>query len=108
MGIQGRKIVLVAGDSESNEYLRSTWRQRFNLAIPVYDYLLGRRLFGRELKYPLFRLGHFPEWFLHRNLYLDFSGQRKPRFRVPDRVDVPPERQRPALPELANIQPVEI
>ncbi|MBI3668572.1 MAG: B12-binding domain-containing radical SAM protein [Acidobacteria bacterium] len=90
-------------------FRRDAWVQwRFNLAIPMYYYLLGRRLFGRGMKYPLFRLGHFPEWFLRSRLYLDFSGRRTPRYLVPDQVDIPEERMRPALPELANIQPVEI
>ncbi len=78
---------------------------RFNLGIPIYYYLLGRRLFGEEMKYPLFRLGHFPERFLRRKLYLDFSNGDLPRYRVPDHVHVPEDRLRPAIPELASIQP---
>jgi radical SAM superfamily enzyme YgiQ (UPF0313 family) len=73
---------------------------RFNLGIPLYYYLLGRRLFGRAMKYPLFRLGHWPEWYLRRKLYLDFSGRRKPRYRVPERVEVPARPLRPTLPVL--------
>jgi radical SAM superfamily enzyme YgiQ (UPF0313 family) len=73
---------------------------RFNLGIPLYYYMLGRRLFGGAVKYPLFRLAHFPEWFLRRKLYLDFSGQREPRYRVPSEVPTPPERLRPEIPIL--------
>ncbi len=76
---------------------------RFNLGIPLYYYMLGRRLFGKAMKYPLFRLGHFPEWFLRRKLYLDLSGSREPRFRVPDHVEVPEHRLRPAIPELIHL-----
>lgn len=70
---------------------------RFNMGIPIYYYLLGRRLFGKAMKYPLLRLGHFPERFLRRKLYIDFASE--PRYRVPDIVEVPEHRLRPALPE---------
>lgn len=59
------------------------------------------------MKYPLFRLGHFPERFLRRKLYLDFSNGDQPRFRVPDHVHIPEDRLRPAIPELATIQPAQ-
>jgi radical SAM superfamily enzyme YgiQ (UPF0313 family) len=71
---------------------------RFNMGIPFYYYLLGRKLFGSDIKYPLFRLGHFPEWFLRRKLYLDFSDHREPRFRAPLHVPMPEHRRRPELP----------
>ncbi len=48
---------------------------KFNLGIPLYYYLLGRRLFGPGIKYPLFQVGHLPERFLRRRLYLDFTGK---------------------------------
>jgi len=70
----------------------------YNLGIPIYYYLLGRHLFGKAMKYPLLRLGHFPEWILKRKLYLDFTGKRPPRFRVPDRVPIPEHTVRPILP----------
>ena len=73
---------------------------KFNLGIPAYYYLMGRRLFGAAIKYPLYRLAHFPERFLRNRLYLDFSGQREPRYQVPDFVPVPDHSLRPALPEL--------
>lgn len=76
---------------------------RFNLGIPLYYYMLGRRLFGKAMKYPLFRLGHFPEWFLRRKLYLDLSGSREARFRVPEHVEVPEHRLRPPIPELIHL-----
>ncbi len=76
---------------------------RFNLGIPFYYYLLGRRLFGKAMKYPLYRLGHFPEWYLRRKLYLDFSSDKEPRYRVPDHVEIPDHRMRPAIPELVQL-----
>lgn len=73
---------------------------RFHLGVPLYYYFLGRKLFGEVAKYPLFRLGHFPEWFLRRKLYLDFSGKKKPLYQVPERVEVPEHIHRPMIPEL--------
>jgi hypothetical protein len=59
---------------------------KFSLGLPLWYYLLGRRLFGSALKYPALRLGHFPEWCLRGKLYLDFSDHRQPRYRVPEHV----------------------
>lgn len=73
---------------------------KFNLGVPFYYYLMGRRLFGEGMKYPLFRLGHFPEWFLRRKLYLDFSGRQKPRYRAPEHVEIPEHGMRPLIPEV--------
>lgn len=47
-------------------------------------------------------LGHFPEWFLRRKLYLDFSEGREARYRVPEHVPIPEHRGRP---ELALLMP---
>jgi radical SAM superfamily enzyme YgiQ (UPF0313 family) len=77
---------------------RST-QWKFNLGVPLYYYGMGRKLFGASMKYPLLRLGHFPERFLRNKLYLDFSGGRAARFSVPDIVQVPDERGRPELPD---------
>lgn len=72
----------------------------FNLGVPIYYYMLGRKLFGQTMKYPLLRLGHFPEWFLRRKLYLDYSGGMESRYKVPEKVEIPERRHRPAIPEL--------
>jgi radical SAM superfamily enzyme YgiQ (UPF0313 family) len=92
-------------------YNMDFWRRerktqwKFNLGIPLYYSLLGRKLFGPEIKYPLLRLAHFPEWYLRRNLYLDFSGRRDARYRVPDHVPIPDHHFRPAIPELEGAMP---
>jgi hypothetical protein len=39
---------------------------KFNLGVPLYYYGLGRKLFCPSMKYPLLRLGHFPERFLRK------------------------------------------
>ncbi len=84
------------------QFLRSSSSVRWKLifGIPIYYYLLGRKLYGPGFKYPLFRLGHFPEWFLRRKLYLDFSDGRPPLFKAPETVPIPEERRRPELPIL--------
>jgi radical SAM superfamily enzyme YgiQ (UPF0313 family) len=74
---------------------------KFNIGIPIYYYLLGRKLFGPAMKWPLFRLAHFPEWLLRRHLYLDFSGRKQPVYTTPEVVPIPEERRRPELPVLA-------
>jgi radical SAM superfamily enzyme YgiQ (UPF0313 family) len=84
-------------------YNTDFWRNssvqwKFNLGIPIYYYMLGRKLFGRDIKYPLFRLGHFPERLLRRKLYLDFTGNVPPKYRVPEDVPIPESRRRPELP----------
>src|SRR5262249_38143390 len=82
---------------------------KFGLGIPIYYYMLGRKLFGDAIKYPLYRLARFPERFLRRKLYLDFSGDKPARCKVPERVEGPEHRLRPAIPELEDepvIKPV--
>jgi radical SAM superfamily enzyme YgiQ (UPF0313 family) len=73
---------------------------KFNLGIPLYYYTLGRKLFGPGMKYPLFRLAHFPERYLRRKLYLDFSGDRAPIYQVPESVEIPEDHHRPEIPIL--------
>ena len=72
----------------------------YNMGIPLYYYFLGRRLFGKAMKYPLLRLGHFPEQILKHKLYLDFTRKAQPKFRVPDFVPIPDHGIRPAIPSL--------
>src|SRR5262249_33107068 len=74
---------------------RTQWM--FNLGVPLYYYGLGRKLFGSPMKYPLFRLGHLPDWLLARKLYLDF--RRPPKYKVPDFVEIPVHEFRPELHE---------
>lgn len=57
----------------------------FWLGTPIYYYLLGRKLFGEKMKYPLCRMAHVPEWILRRKLYLDLDRPAT-RYRVPDQV----------------------
>jgi radical SAM superfamily enzyme YgiQ (UPF0313 family) len=77
-----------------------SFQRRFNLGIPIYYYMMGRRLFGKQMKYPLMRLAHFPEKILKRRLYLDL--REKSPMQVPDRVEIPQAAARPAIPELVD------
>jgi len=64
-------------------------KAKFSLGIPIYYYLLGRRMFGKGIKYPLLRLGCYPEWLLRRNLYLDFGNGRPAHYKPPAQVEIP-------------------
>lgn len=77
-----------------------SFQRRFNLGVPLYYYLMGRRMFGKAMKYPALRLAHFPEKFLNRRLYLNLN--EPPKFTVPESVDVPTRNLRPAIPVLAD------
>jgi radical SAM superfamily enzyme YgiQ (UPF0313 family) len=79
-----------------------TVQWKYNLGIPAYYYLLGRRLFGPVIKYPLLRLAHFPERMLRRRLYLDFSGDSAPKLRIPATVEVPGHNHLSAFPILPD------
>jgi len=70
----------------------SNVRWKFNLGVPIYYYLLGRKLFGNIVKYPLLRFGHSPERLLRDKLYLNFGDDRTARYRIPGRVEIPAER----------------
>lgn len=74
---------------------------KFNVGIPLYYYTLGRKMFGPNMKYPLYRLAHFPDWYLRGKLYLDFGNGTRPKYAVPERVEIPEDRRRPELPVLA-------
>lgn len=71
---------------------------KFNLGVPIYYYLLGRRLLGKDAKCPLLRLAHFPERLLRRRLYLDFTYPRSSALTAPESIEVPDKTTRPSLP----------
>lgn len=75
-----------------------SFQRRFNFGVPIYYYLMGRRMFGKAMKYPLMRLAHFPEKILKRRLYLDLRENSS--MQVPEMVEIPTMKARPAIPEL--------
>lgn len=50
---------------------------KFSVGVPIYYYLLGRRLFGDGIKYPLYRFAGLPDRFMRKHLYLDFTGHKR-------------------------------
>src|SRR5215204_702806 len=77
-----------------------SFQRRFNFGIPLYYYIMGRRLFGKQMKYPIMRLAHFPERILKRRLYLDL--RTKSPMQVPETVEIPQPKARPSIPELVD------
>jgi len=56
---------------------RSRSSMKFSLAVPLYYYMLGRKLFGNGIKYPLYRFAGVPDRLMRRHLYLDFTGHKR-------------------------------
>ncbi|HEX8072597.1 MAG TPA: radical SAM protein, partial [Pyrinomonadaceae bacterium] len=52
---------------------------KFSLGVPLYYKMLGKRLFGPGILYPLCRFAGLPDRFLRRRLYLDFTGRKRNR-----------------------------
>ena len=71
---------------------------RFRIGVPLYYAFLGRKFFGPNIRYPLYRMGQVPEWLLRRHLYLDFSRNAPPRLQAPETVEIPEHHARPAIP----------
>lgn len=62
------------------EFHRRGWaRYRFSLGVPLYYAMLGRRLFGPSIKYPLARFAGVPEPLIRHRLHLDLSDRRRNR-----------------------------
>ncbi len=58
-------------------------RYKYSIGVPLYYYLLGRKLFGNGIKYPLYRFAGFPERLFRKHLYLDLSRHRRDRRGLP-------------------------
>jgi radical SAM superfamily enzyme YgiQ (UPF0313 family) len=52
---------------------------KFKLGVPLYYKMLGKRLFGSGIKYPLYRFAGWPDRFMRKHLYLDFTGKKRNR-----------------------------
>src|SRR3989475_10036704 len=50
---------------------------QFSLGVPLYYYMLGRKLFGNGIKYPLYRFAGVPDRVMRKHLYLDFTGDKR-------------------------------
>ena len=54
---------------------RSRWQ--WQMGVPLYYQLMGKKLFGKGIKYPLARFAGAPESILKRKLYLDLSDYKR-------------------------------
>ncbi len=54
-------------------------RYKYSMGVPLYYRMLGRKLFGDGIKYPLYRFAGFPERLYKKHLYLNFSGVKRDR-----------------------------
>src|ERR1041384_7202266 len=52
---------------------------KFSLGVPLYYKMIGKKLFGRGIKYPLWRFAGVPDRFMRKHLYLDFTGRKRNR-----------------------------
>jgi len=50
---------------------------KLRMGVPIYYTLLGKKLFGHGVKYPLLRLAGMPDRLLSKRLYLNFSGYKR-------------------------------
>ena len=55
----------------------STKNLKFSLGVPVYYSMLGKKLFGQGIKYPLLRFAGMPDRLMRKRLYLDFTGYKR-------------------------------
>ena len=55
----------------------STKNLKFSMGVPIYYGMLGKKLFGQGIKYPLLRFAGMPDRFMRSRLYLDFTGYRR-------------------------------
>jgi radical SAM superfamily enzyme YgiQ (UPF0313 family) len=58
-------------------YGGSRKRWKWSMGVPFYYRMLGKKLFGEGIKYPLGRFAGVPERFLRKKLYLNLSGYRR-------------------------------
>ena len=58
------------------EFWRGSSRSslKFSMGVPLYYNLLGKKLFGHGIKYPLLRFAGVPDRLMRKKLYLDFTG----------------------------------
>jgi hypothetical protein len=45
--------------------------------VPPYYRMMGKRLFGQGIEYPLWRFAGWPDRLMRKHLYLDFTGYKR-------------------------------
>jgi radical SAM superfamily enzyme YgiQ (UPF0313 family) len=58
-------------------YGGSRARTKYAMGVPFYYKMLGQKLFGKGIKYPLCRFAGVPDRFTRKHLYLDFTGYKR-------------------------------
>lgn len=58
-------------------YGGSQQQYKWSLGVPLYYKMLGKKLFGQGIKYPLWRFAGWPDRFMRKHLYLDFTGYKR-------------------------------
>jgi radical SAM superfamily enzyme YgiQ (UPF0313 family) len=72
----------------------STKNLKFSMGVPIYYGMLGKKLFGQGIKYPLLRFAGMPDRLMRKRLYLDFTGyKRNPAGMEPFEGDIIPAFQ---------------
>jgi len=67
---------------------------KIRLGVPLYYSLLGKKLFGHGIKYPLLRFAGVPDRLISKRLYLNFSGyKRNPKGMDPFEGEIVPSFQ---------------
>lgn len=61
-------------DYIGGDIARSRWQ--WQLGVPLYYQLMGKKLFGKGIKYPLARFAGVPEKLIRKKLYLDLSDYK--------------------------------
>ncbi len=69
-----------------------TSRWHVTMGVPLYYQFLGKKFFGKGIKYPLARLAGAPERILRKKLYLDLSDYKHATTRLaPYEREIVPE-----------------
>lgn len=58
-------------------------RWQWSMGVPLYYQMMGKRLFGKGIKYPLARFAGAPESYLKKKLYLDLTGYKRTKAVMP-------------------------
>ncbi len=56
---------------------RSKVNKKFAIGVPIYYSKIGKKFFGKVIKYPIARFAGVPDRFTRKHLYLDFTGHKR-------------------------------
>jgi hypothetical protein len=90
------KVVAIHGKYKREFYGGNSDHYKWSLGVPLYYKMLSKRLFGQGIKYPLWRFVGWPDRFMRKHLYLDFTG----RGRTTDLMKAPVDEITPGFIEV--------